>query len=101
MADAVVVPDGCGQGQDALSDAGANPGDGAALVVFEVELAFEGVIDRFDDLPEGFEESVTGGWCLALAGWSELGDALVGQGGLEGAAVIVLVADDRRRFPGV
>ena len=86
MADAVVVPDGCGQGQNALSDAGANPGDGAALVVFEVELAFEGVIDRFDDLPEGFEESVTGGWCLALAGWSEQGDALVGQGGLEGAA---------------
>ena len=36
-------------------------GDGAAVVVFEVELAFEGVVDRFDDLPEGFEESVTGG----------------------------------------
>ena len=38
QSEAVVVPDSGGQGQDALGDAGADPGDGAAVVVLEVEL---------------------------------------------------------------
>ena len=39
------MPDGRSQGEDALGDAGADAGGGAAAVVFEVELAFEGVVD--------------------------------------------------------
>ena len=39
------MPDGCGQGQDSLGDAAADPGDGASGVALEVELAFEGVED--------------------------------------------------------
>ena len=38
---------------------------------------------------------------LAFAGGSEQGDAVLGQGGFEGVAVVVFVADDRRRCPGV
>lgn len=35
-ADAVVVPDRGGQGQDALPDAGADPGDAASAVAFQL-----------------------------------------------------------------
>jgi len=44
------VPDRGGEGEDALGDAGAYPGDGLPAVAFEVELALEGLVDRFDDL---------------------------------------------------
>ena len=40
-----------GQGEDALQDSHGYTGDGASAVLFEVELAFEGFIDRFDALP--------------------------------------------------
>jgi len=45
------VPDGGGQGENALQDPGQDSGGGVPAVAFEVELAFEGVVDRFDDLP--------------------------------------------------
>jgi hypothetical protein len=44
------VPDGGGEREHALCDACAHAGDGPTAVVFEVELAFEGVVDRLDDL---------------------------------------------------
>jgi hypothetical protein len=47
----VVVPDRCGQGQDALQDADHDSGGGVSAVSFQVELALEGVVDRLDDLP--------------------------------------------------
>jgi hypothetical protein len=37
-------------------------------VVFEVELAFEGVVDRLDDLTQRFEEPGAGPVGLTLAG---------------------------------
>jgi hypothetical protein len=72
------VPDRCGQGEDALGDAGADAGDGAATVCFEVELAFEGVVDRFDDLAERFEEAFAGAGMFSLTSWAEEGDSGVG-----------------------
>jgi hypothetical protein len=39
------VPDRGGHGEQALSDACADAFDAAAAVQFEVELAFEGVVD--------------------------------------------------------
>ena len=48
--DVVVVPDRGGQGQDTLHDADPDPGGGVATVLFEVELALEGVVDRLNDL---------------------------------------------------
>src|ERR1700735_860995 len=47
-----VVPDGGGHGQEPLGDPGADALRGAAAVAFQVELAFEGVVDRFDPLPD-------------------------------------------------
>ena len=40
----VVVPDGGGQGENALQHPGDHPGWGVPAVAFQVELAFEGVI---------------------------------------------------------
>ena len=48
----VVVPDGGGHGQDALGDADGDALEGAPAVGFEVELALEGVVDRFDQLAD-------------------------------------------------
>jgi hypothetical protein len=44
------------QGEDALKDPGRHPGRGMPAVALQVELAFEGVVDRFDDLAQWFEE---------------------------------------------
>jgi hypothetical protein len=44
------VPDGGGEGQDALQDADRHSGGGVAAVAFEVELALEGLVDRLDGL---------------------------------------------------
>ena len=52
----VVVPDRGGQGEDALQDADHHAGGGVAAVPFQVKLAFEGVIDRFDDLAQRPEQ---------------------------------------------
>jgi hypothetical protein len=91
LAGVVVVPDGGGQGEDALGDSGQHPGGGVPAVAIEVELAFEGVVDRFDDLPQRPEELGAGPGGFAVAGWAEQADAAVGQGGLEAGAVVVLV----------
>jgi hypothetical protein len=63
----VVVPDRGGHGQDALGDADGDSLEGAAAVGFQVELAFEGVVDRFDELADGLEQrlAVPGGLVLA------------------------------------
>src|ERR687898_3114552 len=89
----VVVPDGGGQGQETLRDPGADPGDGAAAVAFEVELAFQGVVDRLDDLAQRLKQPLTRPPGFAGAGGSEQGDAGVGEFGLEQLAVVVLVPD--------
>jgi len=67
----VVVPDGGGEGEDALPDPGDDACFGASAVLFEVELAFEGVVDRFDDLAQRFEVPGAGAFGFAFAGWAE------------------------------
>jgi hypothetical protein len=47
----VLCPDGGGHGEEALADAGVESVGLARAVVFEGELAFEGVEDRLDPLP--------------------------------------------------
>src|SRR6266498_2616626 len=51
LAGVVVVPDRGGQGEDALQHARDDACRGVPTVAFQVELAFEGVVDRLDDLP--------------------------------------------------
>jgi len=50
LAGVVVVPDRCGHGQEALKDPDEYAAWGVSAVLFEVELAFEGVEDRLDAL---------------------------------------------------
>jgi len=69
------VPDRCGEREDALQDAGGDAGHGAPTVAFEVELGFEGVVDRFDDLAQRLEEALSRTGFLALAGGAEQLDA--------------------------
>src|SRR6266536_2541486 len=63
----VVVPDGSGQGEDALQHAHDDTRRGVPAVAFQVELALEGVVDRLDDLPQRLEQVRTGPLRLALA----------------------------------
>jgi hypothetical protein len=51
LAGVVVVPDHCCQCEDPLEHAGDDAARGASAVSFQVELGFEGLVDRFDDLP--------------------------------------------------
>ena len=53
-----VVPYPCGQGEEALGDAGEHAGGGAAAVVLEAELAFQGLVDGLDPLSEAAEVAV-------------------------------------------
>lgn len=54
------MPDRCGEREDALGDAGADALNGLASVAFDVELTFEGCVDRLDDLTQRFEELAAG-----------------------------------------
>jgi dipeptidyl aminopeptidase/acylaminoacyl peptidase len=94
------VPDGGGQGEDALQDADYHAAGGVAAVLFQVELAFEGVVNGFDDLAQWLEElgACPGG--LALAGGPQEFYPGAGHGGLEGGAEVVLVADEGLAWPG-
>jgi hypothetical protein len=60
------VPDRGGQGEQALSDAGADALAGPAAVAFEPELAFEGVEHRLDPLPEPAEVAVAGAFVASV-----------------------------------
>src|SRR6266516_4761960 len=61
-----VVPDGSSHSQKPLSDAGVEARGGPAAVSFQVELAFEGVVDRFDPLPDPADGPVAGGLVAAV-----------------------------------
>src|SRR6202008_1495621 len=76
-----VVPDRGGQGQDALQDPDGNAGDGASAVLFEVELAFEGLIDRFDALPHRTQQATTRSCRFGAVGGSHDGDTAVVEPG--------------------
>src|SRR6266511_6433220 len=51
LAGVVVVPDRCGQGEDALQHAHDDACRGVPAMAFQVKLPLEGVVDRLDDLP--------------------------------------------------
>jgi hypothetical protein len=52
LAAVVVVPDGGGEGEEALDDAGRDALGTVAAVAFEAELAFECGVDGLDDLTD-------------------------------------------------
>ncbi len=74
--------------QDAHQDAGGR----VPAVVFQVELALEGVEDGLDGLAERFEEAFSGPLAFAFAGAAEQGDPRRGQLSLELGVVVALSA---------
>src|SRR5215207_5014373 len=81
LAGVPVVPDRCGQGEDALQDPDGDAGDGTATVLFEIELAFEGLVDRFDALPYGPQQAAAGTCRFGAVGRSHDGNAAVVEPG--------------------
>src|SRR3954470_23177885 len=55
-----VVPDGGGEGEQSLRDTSGHACQAAPAVQFQVELAFEGVVDRLDQLPDRRQQSLAG-----------------------------------------
>jgi hypothetical protein len=96
----VVVPDRRGQGQDALQDAHHDSGDGVAAVSFEVELGFEGLVDRLDGLAQRLEQRRAGPLWLAFADGAQQCELLRGEGGFELRAVVLAVGDEGLPRPG-
>jgi hypothetical protein len=94
LAGSVVVPDRGGQGEDALQDSDHDARWGVAAVALQVKLAFEGVVDGFDDLAQRLEEAGARPFWFAVAGGAQQADAAVGQDGFEVVPVVVLVRDD-------
>jgi hypothetical protein len=89
------VPDRCGEGEDPLADPGGGALDAARAVTFEVELVFEGVVDRFDELADGLEQVLAGPRRTIAVRRAQQGGAAVGQCLVEFAGGVALVGDDR------
>ena len=96
----VVVPDGCGHGQDALRDPDRYSLEGPPGVGFEDGLAFEGVVDRLDQLADGLEQRLVVPGGLVRAGGPQQRDAAGGEIGFGLAAGEALVGDEDQAGPG-
>ena len=96
----LVVPDGSGEGEEAGADAHGDAGAGAAFVAFEAELAFEGLVDRFNDLAQGPQEPGAGPWGLGSCGGAQQGDADVAEVGFERFGAVAVVGDEGLAVPG-
>ena len=73
---------------------------GVSSVAFEVELAFERVEDRLHALAQRLEEPGAGSVRFSLAWAAQELDPGAGHGGLEVAAVVVLVGEQDLPGPG-
>src|SRR5215470_18539484 len=93
LAGGPVVPDGGGQGEQPLGDAGVDAGGGAAAVAFQVELAFEGVVDRLDPLADPADGPVAGR-LVAAVGPDQVQPEVAGDQVLEVLLGEALVADE-------
>src|ERR1019366_1315927 len=87
----VVVPDRSGEGEQSLQDPSHHALCGVAPVSFQVELAFQGLVDRFDELTERLQEPCSGTGSLALLGRSDELDPLGGEEPLELGTGVALV----------
>src|SRR5438034_2769507 len=66
-----VVPGAGGEREQALGDAGDQTGHGVCAVVFEGELALDGVDDRFDPLAYSAEVADAGWFAFAVGAQEE------------------------------
>ena len=70
------MPDGGGEGEEPCRDAHGDAGFGASVVAFEGELAFEGPVDRFDDLAQRPQEPCAGPRGLGSGGGTRTANRL-------------------------
>src|SRR5918995_854413 len=95
-----VAPDGGGQGEQALADADEDSAEGAAMVLFQAELVFEGVDDRLDPLAHPAQRAEPARLILAIR-TNEAG-AQRTEVALEGPTGKPLIGqDDRARRQGM
>jgi hypothetical protein len=68
-AEAVVEADGGGECEEACTDAGAEPVEGAGAVAFEGEPVFAGAEDRLDSLPDRGQVQLLAAWGSKSPSW--------------------------------
>ena len=85
MTAVVVVPDRGGEGEESLEDPHGDALGAVAAVLFEAELAFEGVVDRFDDLTQRAQLAGAAPRSLVFAGRADQFDAVLGEEAFEPA----------------
>jgi len=90
----VVVPDGSSEGEQSLQYPGHDTLGSVSPVSFQVELAFQGLIDRLDQLTEWLQESCPGSRGLALLRRTDELRTPGGQESLELGTGIALVGQD-------
>jgi hypothetical protein len=93
LAGVVVVPDGRGEGEDPVQEAGEDAVFGTSAVSFQVKLGLEGLVDGLDDLAQRLEQFLSRPGSLALADRPEQHQATVRDCLLEVPAEVVLVPD--------
>src|SRR6267378_7605712 len=89
-----VVPDGRGESGEALEDPGEDALIGSPTVAFQVELALQGVVHRFDELAQRLQERTAGSALLVGAGRTDERGAMIGKEGLELGRGVALVPHD-------
>jgi len=102
LAGVIVVSHGGGQGQDALDDPGGHAAGGVPAVAFEVELAFESVVDRSMIRRSGLKNRVPGRWGSPWrAGRSKVAPTLaLDDPAADGNPMAAAAPVHRRRPPG-
>src|SRR5882762_5108430 len=86
-----VVPDGRGESGEALEDPGEDALIGSPTMAFQVELALQGVVHRFDELAQRLQEWAVGTGLLVGAGRTDEDDALAVEERLELGTGVALV----------
>src|ERR1035437_5699523 len=90
----VVMPDGSSEGEQSLQYPSHDTLGSVSPVSFQVELAFQGLIDRLDHLTEWLQESRPWSRSLALLRRTDESRTLGGQEALELGTGIALVGQD-------
>ena len=90
----MVVPDSSGEGKESLEHSGDDAARRASTMLFQVELAFQGVVDRFDELAQGLQEPCTRPWWLSGLGRPNQSCVVAGQERLELSRGVALVGQD-------
>src|SRR5882762_6449365 len=89
-----VVPDGRGESGEALEDPGEDALIGSPTVAFQVELALQGVVHRFDELAQGLEEPARRPGLLIRPGGTDEAGPMIGKEGFELGRGVALVPHD-------